>query len=219
MAPRATVQLGVLASGRGTNFAALADASREGRLGGQVALLLVDREDALARREARSRGVPELFLDPGPRRTCLTPETEIRYVETLRERGIEVVLLAGFMRVLHERFLGAFPMSVLNIHPSLLPAFPGLHAARQALEHGVALTGCTVHLVDDSVDGGPILGQAVVPVQPDDDLATLEARLHEAEHRLYPETVRRFLQEPFRIEGRRVRWGGPRDARRQEARS
>jgi phosphoribosylglycinamide formyltransferase-1 len=201
------LRLGVLASGRGSNFAALADAGRAGWLGGEVALLLADRPDAGALDEARRRGVPALHLDPGSKRTRLEPEAERRYAEALRERGVQVVLLAGFMRVLHEEFLGAFPMAVLNIHPSLLPAFPGLDAARQALAHGVAVTGCTVHLVDASLDGGPILDQAVVPVLPGDDLESLTGRIHEAEHRLYPETVHRYLTEPFALAGRRVVWG------------
>ncbi len=215
MTPAPVVRLGVLASGRGSNFAALADAARSGRLGGEVALLLVDRPEAGALDEARRRGVPGLYLDPGPKRTRLAPEAELRYLETLRQNGVRVVLLAGFMRVLHEEFLAAFPMAVLNIHPSLLPAFPGLEAARQAHAHGVSVTGCTVHLVDSSLDGGPILGQAVVPVLPADDLESLTARLHEAERRLYPETVRRYLTEPFALEGRRVVWG--RGAHRQWA--
>jgi phosphoribosylglycinamide formyltransferase-1 len=209
MTERIPIGLGVLASGRGSNFSALADAAREGRLGGAVSLLVVDRPEAGALAEARRRGVPALFLDPGPRHTRLGPDAEQRYVEALREHGVGVVLLAGFMRVLHEGFLGAFPMAVLNVHPSLLPAFPGLEAPRQALDHGVAVTGCTVHLVDASVDGGPILAQAAVPVLPGDDAARLTARIQEAEHRLYPQTVHRFLTEPFTVAGRRVIWGAP----------
>jgi phosphoribosylglycinamide formyltransferase 1 len=201
------VRLGVLASGRGSNFAALADAARAGRLGGEVALLLADRPDAGALEEAQRRGIPALQLDPGPKHTRLTSDAEALYVETLRRHGVRVVLLAGFMRVLHDTFLGAFPMAVLNIHPSLLPAFPGLDAARRALAHGVGVTGCTVHLVDASLDGGPILGQTAVPVLPADDLESLTARIHEAEHRLYPDTVRRFLTEPLALEGRRAIWG------------
>jgi phosphoribosylglycinamide formyltransferase-1 len=209
MTERTPTKLGVLASGRGSNFAALADAARAGRLGGAVSLLVVDRPEAGALAEARRRDVPALCLDPGPRRTRLSPGAERLYAGTLREHGVAVVLLAGFMRVLHEGFLGAFPMAVLNIHPSLLPAFPGLDAPRRALEHGAAVTGCTVHLVDASVDGGPILAQEAVPVLPGDDAARLTARIQEAEHRLYADTVRRFLTEPFALEGRRVIWGAP----------
>lgn len=202
------VRLGVLASGRGTNFAALAEAARAGRLGGDIAVLVVDRAEALARQEARRRSIPDEFLDPGPKRTRLSAEAEKRLAGVLRDHGVSLVLLAGFMRMVHEHLLDAFPMSVLNIHPSLLPAFPGLEAPRQALEHGVAITGTTVHLVDSSLDGGPILAQAAVPVLPGDDVAALTQRIQAAEHRLYPETVRRFLESPPRIEGRRVIWEG-----------
>jgi phosphoribosylglycinamide formyltransferase-1 len=201
------LRLGVLASGRGSNFVALAEAARAGRLGGELALLVSDRADAGALSEARRLEVPALHLDPGPKRTRLTPEAERHYVETLREHGVRVVLLAGFMRVLHEDFLGAFPEAVLNIHPSLLPAFPGLEGGRQALEYGVMVTGCTVHLVDALLDAGPILGQRAVPVRPADDLDALMARIHEAEHTLYPEVVHRYLSEPFAVVGRRVVWG------------
>lgn len=198
--------LAVLASGQGSNFAALASAAQSGRLGGAVALLLCDRADAPVLRRAAEFGVAARTIDPGPFRTRLSPEAEAQFVAALTAAGVEVVLLAGFMRVLHESFLSAFAGRVLNVHPSLLPAFPGLDAPRRAFEHGVAITGCTVHLVDDAVDGGPILGQAAVPVLPGDDVSALTARIHAAEHQLYPETVRRFLTERPRIAGRRVLW-------------
>ena len=201
------VRLGVLASGRGSNFAALADAARAGRLGGDIGVLVVDRAYAGACDEARRRSIPDVFVDPGPKRTRLAPDCEKRLVGLLRDHGVRVVLLAGFMRMIHEDLLDAFPMAVINIHPSLLPAFPGLEAPRQALEHGVAITGTTVHLVDSSLDGGPILAQAAVPVLPGDDVAALTQRIQAAEHVLYPETVRRFLAAPPRLEGRRAVWG------------
>jgi phosphoribosylglycinamide formyltransferase-1 len=194
----------VLASGEGSNFEALAEAAGRGVLGGRIAVLLSDRPDAPALARARRLGVEPLFLDPGRRPTRL--ENEQAYVDALRARGVGVVLLAGFMRVLHRTFLAAFPGRILNIHPSVLPAFPGLDAIRRAWEHGVAVTGCTVHLVDEGVDAGPILDQAVVEVREDDTLESLTARIHQAEHRLYPATVARFLTEPFRVDGRRVRW-------------
>lgn len=204
------VRLGVLASGRGSNFAALADAARAGRLGGEVAVLVTDRAEAGARDEARRRSIPDVFLDPGPKRTRLAPEAEKRLAGLLRDHGVRVVLLAGFMRMIHEDLLDAFPMALINIHPSLLPAFPGLEAPRQALEHGVAITGTTVHLVDSSLDGGPILAQACVPILSGDDVASLTHRIQSAEHVLFPETVRRFLSKPPRLEGRRVIWETPR---------
>jgi phosphoribosylglycinamide formyltransferase-1 len=199
-----TPVLAVLASGQGTNFEALAEAAARGALGGCIALLLSDRPAAPVLERARRRGVEALYLDPGRYQTKL--ETEAGYVEALRARGVEVVLLAGFMRVLHETFLDAYRGRILNIHPSLLPSFPGLEAIRQAWDHGARVTGCTVHLVDQGVDAGPILGQAAVEVRDDDTLESLTARIHEAEHRLYPATVRRYLVESFRLEGRRVVW-------------
>lgn len=206
MPPRAGTKLGVLASGRGSNFAALAEAAAADRLGGRIELLISDREQAAVLEKGREFGVPSLYLDPGPYRTRLATESEARYVETLRQHGVEVVLLAGFMRVLHEGFLDAFPGCILNVHPSLLPAFPGLNAARAALKYGVLVTGCTVHLVDDRVDGGPILAQRAVPVFSDDDSERLSGRIQMAEHRLYPATVHRFLTDEFHIENRRVIW-------------
>ncbi len=199
--------LAVLASGAGTNFEALAAAQASGRLGGRIALLVCDRPGAPVLERARRHGVEALHLDPGRYRTRL--EEEGRYVTALKERGVEVVLLAGFMRVLHAEFLRAFPDRILNVHPALLPAFPGLEAIRRAWEHGVQVTGCTIHLVDESVDAGPILAQSAVAVRDDDTLETLSARVHEAEHRLYPETVARFLGEGHRREGRRWRWLKP----------
>jgi phosphoribosylglycinamide formyltransferase 1 len=196
--------LAVLASGQGTNFEALAQAAERGELGARIAFLATDRGDAPALDRARRLGVDALVLPAGRFRTRL--EDERPWIEALRSRGVEGVVLAGFMRRLHAGFLDAFRGRILNIHPSLLPAFPGLDAIRQALEHGVRVTGCTVHLVDDALDGGPIVAQAAVEVRDDDTLATLEARVHHAEHGLYPAAVRRFFTAPWRIEGRRLRF-------------
>lgn len=199
--------LAVLASGQGTNFEALAHASRRGHLGGHIAVLVTDRFDAPALDRARKLGIEALTLPVGPFRTRI--EDEGAWVAALEERGVEVVLLAGFMRRLHATFLGAFPDRVINVHPSLLPAFPGLDAIGQALAHGARVTGVTVHLVDDQLDGGPILAQAPVPIEDDDTPTTLAARIHEVEHELYPQTVRRFLTEPWRREGRRITFHVP----------
>jgi len=196
--------LAVLASGQGTNFEALARAAARDELGGRIAVLVSDREDAPALARARRLGVEALHLPPGRFRTKLEDETP--WIEALRARGIEAVLLAGFMRRLHEGFIAAFP-GTLNIHPSLLPAFPGLDAIGQAWRHGVAVTGCTVHLVDAGLDSGPIVAQAPVEVRDGDTLETLEARMHDTEHALYPYAVRRYLTEPWRIEGRRLVFG------------
>ena len=190
--------LAVLASGQGTNFEALALAARRGELGGRIAVLVSDRPDAPALERARRLEIEPLHLMPGRFRTRI--EDERPWLEALRARGVDVVLLAGFMRRLHATLLGAFPDRILNIHPSLLPAFPGLDAIHRAWEQGVRVSGCTVHLVDDTLDGGPILAQAAVERRDDDTLERFERRIHEAEHRLYPQTVRRFLAEPWRRE-------------------
>lgn len=196
--------LAVLASGRGTNFEALALAARRGDLGGRIVALLSDHADAPALDRARRLGIEALCLPCATYRTRLDDERP--WVDALRARGVEVVLLAGFMRRLHATFLDAFPDRILNIHPSLLPAFPGVDAVRRAWEHGVRVTGCTVHLVEDALDAGPILAQSAVEVRDDETLEDLEARVHEAEHRLYPWAVRRFLGEPWARAGRRLRW-------------
>jgi phosphoribosylglycinamide formyltransferase-1 len=194
--------LAVLASGQGTNFEALARAAAEGRLAGRIAVLVSDRADAPALARARRLGVEAVALDPGGFRTRIADEQA--WVEALRRRGVDIILLAGFMRRLHAPFLSAFPDRILNIHPSLLPSFPGRDAIRQAWEHGARVTGCTVHLVEEGLDSGPILAQSAVEVRDDDTLETLEQRIHDAEHRLYPWAVERFLAGVWRREGRRV---------------
>lgn len=198
--------LAVLASGQGTNFEALARAAERDGLGGRIAVLASDRADAPALARARRLGIEALALPAGRFRTRLEDETP--WIEALASRGVEVVLLAGFMRRLHAPFLAAFRAGILNIHPSLLPSFPGLDAIAQAWTHGVHVTGCTVHLVEDGLDTGPILAQAAVEVRADDTLESLEARIHEAEHALYPQAVRRFLTEPWKRDGRRIVFDG-----------
>jgi phosphoribosylglycinamide formyltransferase-1 len=197
--------LAVLASGRGSNFEALVEAERRHGIGGHIALLLCDRADAPALERARRLGVPARFLPPGRFRTRL--EDERPWLDALGECGARVLLLAGFMRRLHAPILGAYPERILNIHPSLLPSFPGLDAIGQAWRAGVRVTGCTVHLVDAGLDSGPIVAQRAVEVREDDTMESVEARVHEAEHALYPEAVRRFLTEPWRREGTRLVFG------------
>jgi phosphoribosylglycinamide formyltransferase-1 len=194
--------LAVLASGPGTNFEALALAARRGELGGLIVALLSDDPCAPALERARRLGIEAVHLTAGRYRTRL--EDERPWLDALRAREVEVLLLAGFMRRLHATILDAFPDRILNIHPSLLPAFPGLEAIQQAWEHGARVTGCTVHLVEDALDAGPILAQSAVEVRDDDTLETLAERIHAAEHRLYPATVSRFLSDPWRREGRRL---------------
>lgn len=194
--------IAILASGRGTNFEALVRAQRAGAFAGRIALLAGDHAGAPVFDRARALGVEAVALPAGRFRTRL--EDERPWIEALRGRGVDLVLLAGFMRRLHAPMLEAFPERILNLHPSLLPAFPGLDAIRRAFEHGVGVTGCTVHVVSDEVDGGPIVAQEAVPVLPDDRLESLEERVHQAEHRLYPEAVRRFVTLPWTRVGRRL---------------
>lgn len=201
-----TRRLAVLASGRGTNFRALADAAAREELGGAIVLLLCDVPGAGAVALARERGIPVETPDPGPRRTHLSDAAERAWIDRLRAHDVDTILLAGFMRILHDAFLAAFAGRVLNIHPSLLPAFPGVDALARAFHHGVRQVGCTVHLVDAGIDEGPILAQAAVAVRDEDTLETLAERVHAAEHALYPATVRRFLATPHTLVGRRVVW-------------
>jgi phosphoribosylglycinamide formyltransferase-1 len=201
-------RLAVLASGHGSNLRALADADHAGELGGSIALVLSDRPGSGAVTIAGERGLAVETPDPGHFRTRLAPAAEAEWVERLRAHAVDTILLAGFMRVLHAPFLDAFPGRVLNIHPSLLPAFPGVDAIHQAWRHGARVTGCTVHLVTAGIDEGPILMQSAVPVLDDDTEASLAARVHAAEHALYARAVRAFLERPFTLEGRRVRWLG-----------
>jgi phosphoribosylglycinamide formyltransferase 1 len=202
--------LAVLASGQGTNFEALALAAQRGELGGRIVALLSDQSDAPALGRARRLGIEALHVPAGRFRTRI--EDEAPWLEALASRGVEVVLLAGFMRRLHATVLEAFPDRILNIHPSLLPAFPGLDAIARAWDHGVRVSGCTVHLVEDAVDAGPILAQSAVEVREDDTLESFEARIHAAEHQLYPDTVLRFLSDPLRRDGRRMVSGEAADA-------
>jgi phosphoribosylglycinamide formyltransferase-1 len=185
---------GVLGSGKGSNFRALAEAFRAGSLGCEPKIVLSDVETAGILDLARSFEIPCRFVSPGPFRTKMSPEAEEEIVRILIEARVDFVVLAGFMRVIKEPLLKAFPGRILNIHPSLLPAFPGLEAWRQALEAGVPEAGCTVHLVDSGVDTGKILGQSRVPVLPTDTAESLHARIQVAEHELYLRMVREFAQ-------------------------
>jgi phosphoribosylglycinamide formyltransferase-1 len=200
------LRLGVLVSGRGSNLQAVLDAVSAGRLDARVMVVVSDNPDAPALERARRAGVPVHVLPPGKYRTRLTNEAEADCVACLREHGVELVFLAGFMRVLHETILEAFAGRIINIHPSLLPAFPGLDAQGQALDHGVKVTGCTVHFVDAGVDSGPIIGQRAVSVGEDDTRDTLAARILTQEHELIVEVLVHFAAGRVeRLQGRRVR--------------
>jgi phosphoribosylglycinamide formyltransferase-1 len=187
-------RFGVLGSGKGSNFRALAEAWKSGTLGATPAIVLSDIETAGILPLGREFGIPSHFVPPGPFRTKMTPEAEEELVRLLREAKVDFVVLAGFMRVIKAPLLEAFPGRILNIHPSLLPAFRGLEAWRQALEAGVPEAGCTVHLVDAGVDTGKILGQSSVPVLAGDTAESLHARIQVAEHELYPRIVREFAE-------------------------
>ncbi len=195
-------RLGILLSGRGSNFEAIANNVAAGRLQAEIAAVISNREEARGLEIARERGLPALCI---PSKGAPREDYDRRVVEELRARNIELVCLAGFMRLLSAEFCRAFPMRIVNIHPSLLPAFPGLDAQKQALEHGVKISGCTVHFVDEQLDAGPIILQAAVPVLDDDTEASLAARILKEEHRIYSEAIRIILSERWRVEGRRVR--------------
>jgi phosphoribosylglycinamide formyltransferase-1 len=195
-------RIGVLLSGRGSNFEALADSVKAGRIpNAEIAIVISNREDALGIEKARTRGIPARVI---PSKGLQREEYDRLAVAALQEGQVDLVCLAGFMRLLSPYFVAAFRGCILNIHPSLLPAFPGLEAQRQALEHGAKFTGCSVHFVDENLDAGPIILQAVVPVLDGDTEASLSERILREEHRIYSEAVRIVLEGRCRLEGRRV---------------
>jgi len=194
-------QIGVLISGRGSNLQALIDAGKRGELGGEVALVVSNVADAPGLERARRAAVPTVVLDHKGRKR---EEYDAEVVSILQEHDVGLVCLAGFMRLLSPSFVRAFPGRILNIHPALLPAFPGLQAQRQALEYGVKVSGATVHLVDEGLDSGPIVAQEAVSVRSDDTAESLAVRILEVEHRLYPRAVRLLLEGRSRLEGRRL---------------
>jgi len=199
-------RIGVIGSGRGSNFEAIAEACATGKLPAQVVLVLSDVADSGILQRARQRGIPARHIPPGKFRTKLDDEAERAYVEALHQAQVEWIALAGFMRVLKGEFLSSFAGRIVNIHPSLLPCFPGLEAWRQALDYGVKITGCTVHLVDAGVDSGPIIGQQAVAVLDNDTPETLHQRIHAAEHELYPQCLAAIARGEVSIDGRRVSW-------------
>src|SRR5712691_10493389 len=181
--------LGILGSGKGSNCRAILESIRSGELPAEVRVVISDVLEAPILEIAREFSVPNAYLPPGEFRTRLEPQTEMELVQMLRDAGVELVVLAGFMRVLKAPMLEAFPRRIINIHPSLLPKFPGLEAWKQALAAGETVTGCTVHYVDEQIDHGDIIAQREVPILPDDTAETLHARIQIAEHELYPAVV------------------------------
>ncbi len=196
-----TGRLGVLISGRGSNLQAIIDAVADGRVPAEIALVISNRANAEGLERARARGIETLVLPHGDWPTRDAYDRAL--VDELRSRSVSLVCLAGFMRLLGPVFVNAFPNAILNVHPSLLPAFPGVDAQQQAIAHGVRVSGATVHLVSTELDAGPIVLQASVPVEPDDTADTLASRILREEHRLYPEAIRIVLEGNWRVEGRR----------------
>lgn len=194
-------RLGILLSGRGSNFEAIADNVRGGRLAAEIAVVISNRAEARGIETARLRGLPAVVL---PSKGGAREEYDRQLVAELQKQAVDLVCLAGFMRLLTPEFCRAFPLRALNIHPSLLPSFPGLDAQRQALAHGAKISGCTVHFVDEHLDAGPIVLQAAVPVLDNDTKDTLAARILAEEHRIYSQAIGIILSGRWRIEGRRV---------------
>ncbi len=195
-------RLGILISGRGSNMLSLDDAVRNGRIPDcEIAIVISDQREAPGLVRAEERGLKTLVVE---RRGRSREGHDAEIVDALRSRQVDLVCLAGYMRLLSQKFLNAYPNRILNIHPSLLPAFPGLNSQKQALEHGVKWSGCTVHVVDEQLDGGPIVAQRIVPVLPDDTPETLAERILEQEHELYPEAVQLIASGNYEIIGRRV---------------
>ena len=194
-------RLGILISGRGSNFEAIANNVAAGSIEAEIAVVISNRAEAKGLEIARTRGLNAVSI---PSKGLDREVYDRLLIEELRRHGVDLVCLAGFMRLLSATFIRAFPQRILNIHPSLLPAFPGLDAQHQALEHGVRISGCTVHFVDEDLDAGPIVLQAAVPVEDADTVETLSARILRQEHQIYSEAIRLVLARRYRIEGRRV---------------
>jgi phosphoribosylglycinamide formyltransferase 1 len=195
-------RIGVLLSGRGSNFEALADGVAAGRIpDAEIVVVISNQPDALGLKRAQERGIPAKMI---PSKGLQREAYDRQVVAVLQECKVDLICLAGYMRLLSPYFVAAFPRKILNIHPSLLPSFPGLEAQKQALDHGVKFAGCTVHFVDENLDAGPIILQAVVPVLDKDDEHALSERILKEEHRIYSEAVKFILQGNWRIAGRRV---------------
>lgn len=193
-------RLGILLSGRGSNFLAIADAIDHGRLNAEISIVISNRAEAPGIAAAQQRGLKTRIVEARGRKRA---EQDAEIIACLRDHGAELICLAGYMRLLSPEFVAAFPRAILNIHPSLLPAFPGLDAQYQALEYGVRISGCTVHFVDEELDHGPIVLQRPVPVLENDDESTLSARILEQEHAAYPEAIARVLSGKYTFLGRR----------------
>ncbi|MFH1148845.1 MAG: phosphoribosylglycinamide formyltransferase [Actinomycetota bacterium] len=202
------LKIAILASGSGTNLEAIAGAIDRGEVPAEIVLVLSDNPDAYALERARGRGIPTKVVRPAD--YADRPAYDAAIIEALKEAGVGLVVLAGYMKLVGPAFVEAFRGRIMNIHPALLPGFPGEHGVEDALAHGVKVSGVTVHFVDDGLDTGPIIVQAAVPVEEDDDKESLHNRIHEREYRVYPEAIKLFAEGRLRIEGRRVHVKPPR---------
>lgn len=200
------LRIGVLASGRGTNFQSIIDAVSEEKISAEIAVLITDNPAAFAIERARKHNIEYLVVSPKEFRSKDSMYAKI--ADELKRRNAELVVLAGFMRIVGEPLVSAFPNRIMNIHPALLPSFPGLHSQKQAIDYGVKISGCTVHFVDEGMDTGPIIIQAAVPVYHDDTEKALSERILKMEHKIYPEAIRLFAEGRLRVEGRIVRITG-----------
>ena len=195
-------KLAVLVSGRGSNLQAIIDSVEKSTLAAEISLVLSNVKDAYALERGKKHGLEVVFLDPKgyPNKAAY----EEKMIELLQSKFVDLICLAGFMRILGKKFIEAFSGKIINIHPSLLPAFPGLNVQKKALEHGVKFSGCTVHFVNEEIDGGPIIKQAVVPIHDEDSIESLSKRILEQEHIIYPEAIQLIIENKIKFSGRRV---------------
>jgi len=203
-----TLKIGVLGSGAGSNMQSILDAVTEGRLNAEIKIVLSDVQGAKILERADRNNIPNQWLDCAPYKTKLDGDAERECIQILKEHDVDLVVLAGFMRIVKPAFLKAFPMRILNIHPALLPAFSGLHSWKQALDYGAKLAGCTVHFVDEGTDTGPVIIQRSVPILASDTYDTLHARIQIEEHIAYPDAIRLIAEQKIRINGRLVEISG-----------
>ena len=195
-------KLAVLVSGRGSNLQAIIDKIENNYLSADIALVLSNVKNAFALDRGKKHGLDTIFLDP--KIFSNRDDYELKMIEIIQSKSIDLICLAGFMRILGKNFIQAFPKKIINIHPSLLPAFPGLNVQKKALEHGAKFSGCTVHFVNEEVDGGPIILQSTVPIFDEDDANSLSERILEQEHIIYPEAIRLIIEKKIMFSGRRV---------------
>lgn len=201
-----TLKIGVLASGRGSNFQAIIDAIETGHIHAQIQLLVTDNPEAFSLERAKKHGIEHMVM--GPKEYGSRDEYFRDIAAVLKTRGVDLVILAGFMRIVGKPLLEVYPNRVMNIHPALLPSFPGLHGQKQANDYGVKISGCTVHFVDEGMDTGPIIIQAAVPVKDDDTEATLSERILRLEHKIFPEAIKLFSEGRIEVHGRKIRIRG-----------